>query len=103
MLSFRNVVANSLRTAASALAVAALFGSAACATKSLHPSYGLRFNDVFHAQAAIRATKDVSNRGEEAARVVGAYYESFTPEGGAPAASGGGPVMPSTAGVRPLN
>ncbi|HET6345010.1 MAG TPA: hypothetical protein VFH51_08760 [Myxococcota bacterium] len=75
--------------------LACLGGVAACGPKTLHDSFGMRYNAMFGTQAAERASQPpTAMRGEEVQRVVQKYYQTIEPsEGGGGSQQASGPVM----------
>lgn len=71
-----------------------------CMTKNLHASYGRRYHDVQNAQLGARGTHEPVARGEESARAVDKYYQSYNTNGVSGPSSGG---SNKTAGISPLN
>lgn len=90
-----------------ALAMAASLGSglAACHHSPLHRSWSLRHKEMFAVQGSARPAREVGAHGEEGARAVRNYYDTFdAQDGGAVGKSiGGSGQGQMTAGVVPMH
>lgn len=89
-----------MRLFISLTAMTLLFGTQACTSASLHPSFGQLYRDVNIAQLNAHPAHDVVVRGIEVNNAISKHDASLAPQQGG---GGSGPQSTSTAGIPALH